>query len=933
MLAVSIDVTGQSDDATAPTQIGLLRNLPNDNLNPLEVIVQGTVTYCDPSRFVAFIQDETGGIYTNPNPKLAEQRIRSGALVQIKGRTVAGSVRLDLHADEVTVLSGEAQYPDPVPIPPTFKDASQEYDSNWGRAEVAVRSVKPTSGGERYVVLGEFGSHLIQIDLDSDKSLDELKAQFLGSISTFDGVAAYNTTNAEEGVDLILYAPDDTYAKTLTSPNEVARSLGIRSLAEIKSGEVPLGTVVRTQGSLQGVYGSTAAIADGDQAIVVRYPKPIALATPNETVECFGRLILDAKGNTQIEGYGLLTQKAETPAINTSPKGLGAKGKLNIESREDELISINATFLYKTGKGQETVLFREQNEDKGVIEFGAPGAGEHDWQPNGAYRLTGVWSPSLNTLIGNHPRESAEYLGTPLSFEKQISTLTFLAFFLFFSFVSTVYASTRLAQSKNALRAACDNLEAEQSATLDTTSEGVLITSLEGGLRNINQRFREIWEIPESESSTGACDNLSVYAEALVSDKDAFWSQIYRVVEDPTLETWDTLHFIDGRIIERHSRPQTLHGKPVGRVWRFRDVTIREEERMRLKAIMSSVAEAIIGADSVGEIRVVNSAALSLLAAEEHSITDTSVHDLLVLDESNPSNEGPTLSLGKLLRQDGLEIPVEVSVSGGASSASELKTYVIRDIRERLAEEERRAALEKREKEAEKLAAVGSLAGGVAHDFNNIVGSMLLNARFLEKSREGPKASEAIEDLIDAGEQAQELVTQVLTFSRQDEATKHVVDLPRIISLSIRELRTRFPGSVELEAEGLEEQRKLWGNAAQLRQLVTNLAQNAIQAMLQAQTKDARVVIRLLPADGAGTVTLEVADNGPGIPEEMITRVFDPFFTTKAPGEGVGLGLSVAHGVTEAHDGSISVTSTPDEGTVFRMVFPELTESGGEESS
>lgn len=933
MLTVSIDAAGQTGQPEELTRIGDLRNLPNDNLNPLEVIVQGTVTYCDPSRFVAFIQDETGGIYTNPNPKLAEQRIRAGALVQIKGRTVAGSVRLDLHTDEVTVLSGEPQYPVPVPIPPTFKDASQELDSNWGQVEVAVRSVKPTSEGGRYIVLGEFGSDLIQIDLDSDKSLDELKAQFLGSISTFDGVAAYNTTNAEEGVDLILYAPDDTYAKTLTSPNEVARSLGIRSLAEIKSGEVPLGTVVRTQGALQGVYGSTAAIADGDQAIVIRYPKPIALATPNETVECFGRLILDAKGNTQIEGYGLMIHKAETPVINTNPKDLGAKGKLNIESRKDELISIDATFLYKTGDEQASVLFREQNEDKGVIEFGAPGAREHDWQPNGIYKLTGVWSPSLNTLIGNHPRESAEYLGTPLSLEKQISTLTFLAFFLFFSFVSTVYASTRLAQSKNALRAACDNLEAEQSATLDTTSEGVLITTLEGGLRNINQRFREIWGIPDHESSQGACDNLSGYAEKLVADKDAFWSQIFQVVEDPTLETWDTLHFVDGRIIERHSRPQTLNGKPVGRVWRFRDVTIREEERMRLKAIMSSVAEAIIGADSEGKIRVVNSAARALIAADGHPVIEASVHDLLVLEESNPSNEGPTLLLGKLLRKDGLEIPVEVSVSGGASTASELKTYVIRDIRERLAEEERRAALEKREKEAEKLAAIGSLAGGVAHDFNNIVGSMLLNARFLEKSREGSKAEEAIEDIIDAGEQAQELVTQVLTFSRQDEATKHVVDLLRTIRLSIRELRNRFPGSVELEAEGLEEGRKLWGNAAQLRQLVTNLAQNAIQAMLTAQTENPRVIVRLLPADGAGNLILEVTDNGPGIPEEMINRVFDPFFTTKAPGEGVGLGLSVAHGVTEAHNGSISVTSTPEEGTVFRMVFPELTESGSDETS
>ncbi len=246
--------------------------------------------------------------------------------------------------------------------------------------------------------------------------------------------------------------------------------------------------------------------------------------------------------------------------------------------------------------------------------------------------------------------------------------------------------------------------------------------------------------------------------------------------------------------------------------------------------------------------------------------------------------------------------------------------------------DEMAAALQRREEEIqhqreallqrEKLAAMGSLVAGVAHELNNPLSIVMGHASLLgETLRSGPGA-EQVEAISRAAERCARIVKNFITLARQHPPEHQQTDLNRVVREAVELLA--YPlrvDNVEVALDLAKDLPILWADPHQLQQVVVNLVTNAHHAMRE--TPPPRRLTLTTRYDPARRwISLEVADTGPGIPLEIWSRIFEPFFTTKPPGQGTGLGLSLCDRIIEGHGGTIRAESTPGEGAVFRVELP-----------
>jgi PAS domain S-box-containing protein len=255
---------------------------------------------------------------------------------------------------------------------------------------------------------------------------------------------------------------------------------------------------------------------------------------------------------------------------------------------------------------------------------------------------------------------------------------------------------------------------------------------------------------------------------------------------------------------------------------------------------------------------------------------------------------------------------------------------VVKDVTELREAERRRDELERELIHSQKLEALGTLAGGVAHDLNNTLLPILaLSKLALDELPEGSPVRGDIEVIIRASEHARDVVKQILAFSRKQDLVKREVDLVSVTREVLRMLRAGLPTMIQI-VEQITPVPPLFGDAGELHQVIVNLVTNAAQAIGGGV---GRIMVRIWsvsePPNPAGAmpssvIYLSVADTGCGIDPATVDRIFEPFFTTKQVGDGSGLGLSVVHGIVTGHGGAIVVHSQPGEGTEFVLSFPVL---------
>ncbi len=262
-------------------------------------------------------------------------------------------------------------------------------------------------------------------------------------------------------------------------------------------------------------------------------------------------------------------------------------------------------------------------------------------------------------------------------------------------------------------------------------------------------------------------------------------------------------------------------------------------------------------------------------------------------------------------RLDGEEIWVleNVGLVEGDEGETLLEGTVI-DVTER-------KRMEEQLRQAQKMEAIGQLAGGVAHDFNNLLqalGGLVEECRVPDQDHAG--RHRALDEMASLVERGARLTRQMLLFSRHETPRPEVVDLNDVVRTSEGLLRRLLRENISLRVELQDRPAVVEADRGQLGQVLMNLAVNAADAMAQGGA----LLIRVGAENGH--VLIEVADTGHGIPDEVRERIFEPFFTTKERGKGTGLGLSVVHGIVTSNGGSIDVSSRPGEGTTFSIRLP-----------
>ncbi|MCF7823131.1 MAG: PAS domain S-box protein [Candidatus Marinimicrobia bacterium] len=255
------------------------------------------------------------------------------------------------------------------------------------------------------------------------------------------------------------------------------------------------------------------------------------------------------------------------------------------------------------------------------------------------------------------------------------------------------------------------------------------------------------------------------------------------------------------------------------------------------------------------------------------------------------------------------------------------------DISERKRAEAEKLALESQLLRSQKLEAIGTMAGGIAHDLNNILQELYLYTGILKDRLPADEQLHSIVQNIKAAEyRASDLVSQMLTFSRREKTELKPVKIQNLLKEALTLIRASTPSTIEINHNIDTDCGAVLGNVSQVPQVIINLCNNAVHAMrdgggtLSVSLREVDALIKteageVVPSEN-GVVELMVNDTGHGMDSETLDLIFDPFFTTKDVNEGTGLGLSMVHGIVKSMHGQIEVMSEPAKGTSIRVLFP-----------
>ncbi len=369
----------------------------------------------------------------------------------------------------------------------------------------------------------------------------------------------------------------------------------------------------------------------------------------------------------------------------------------------------------------------------------------------------------------------------------------------------------------------------------------------------------------------------------------------------------------------------------------------RAEEKYR--GIFENAVEGIFQVSPEGRLISANPAFARIFgydSPEEMQQTITKAYRQLGIDPKHRANflhlveeQGLAQDYEVQARRKNDGRPVWLSVTMRAVRNDRDKTMyyegTVQDISER-------KLLESRLLQAQKMEAIGTLAGGIAHDFNNILAAIMGYTEITKNKLKQAELHRHLEQVLNACERARNLVSQILTFSRQQDKEMKPVDMVPLVKEALQLLRAAIPTTVEIRLRISPKVRAVLADPTQIHQVMVNLCTNAAHSMrhkggvlgigldhreVTAWNKDLYPDLRPGPY-----VELTISDTGTGIEQAIIHRIFDPFFTTKDTGEGTGLGLSVVYGIVKEHGGTITVQSEPGAGSMFRVCLPATEPEG-----
>ncbi|MFI5954276.1 PAS domain S-box protein [Cryptosporangium sp. NPDC051539] len=437
-----------------------------------------------------------------------------------------------------------------------------------------------------------------------------------------------------------------------------------------------------------------------------------------------------------------------------------------------------------------------------------------------------------------------------------------------------------------------------------------------------------------------------------------------RISEGQSVEIYEAqrLHRDGHRMtVELSVSPVTdASGRIVGAARVSRDVTARHRDEAKFRWLLDATALAIIGVDRYGLIQLVNSEAQRLfgyrldelrgqpveLLLPESVRTRHRQHRSVYATDPRMRRMGEGLQL-RACRRDGSEFPAEISLASIQTDEGLLVAATVHDISARIEQEAEHRRLENELQRSQRLDSLGQLAGGVAHDFNNVLAIISTHASILEEDLEEIASStpaldgahEAVAQVLAASERGARLTRQLLAFGRREIVRPEVFDLNDVVYDVQRMLTGTLGADVVLGADLAGRPAAVSADPGRIEQVLVNLAVNARDAMPAGGSLTVRTDHTVLGPIEAGEyglergsyVRLQVTDTGTGMPPEVAERAFEPFFSTKAAeGHGTGLGLASVYGIVAQAGGAISLDSEVGIGTTVTILLPsaELVETG-----
>lgn len=379
--------------------------------------------------------------------------------------------------------------------------------------------------------------------------------------------------------------------------------------------------------------------------------------------------------------------------------------------------------------------------------------------------------------------------------------------------------------------------------------------------------------------------------------------------------------------------------------------TLRKQVAIRTKELNSSEAQfrvLIEGApfgifvETEHNFAYVNNAACSILGVQDaeqliHKPVIARFHQdshksiLEISDSPETGSESNSCNVLICKNEKNNTSAVEISSVAVTYNGQVASMFYMYDITER-------QKLESQLRQAQKLEAIGLLAGGVAHDFNNmlsvIMGYSELALVHLEADH---KACEFIEEVVKAAQKSGDITGQLLAFARQQNISPKILNLHESIEGSLKMLKRLISEDIELIFAPGTKEYLVAMDPSQLDQILANLCINARDSIIGTGKIKISLSYQILGPTTEGIkpgnyVNMRFTDTGCGIAEELLEKIFEPFYSTKALGKGTGLGLATVYGIVKQNNGTIHVTSIPGEGTTFNLYFPEATRSGVNES-
>ncbi len=410
------------------------------------------------------------------------------------------------------------------------------------------------------------------------------------------------------------------------------------------------------------------------------------------------------------------------------------------------------------------------------------------------------------------------------------------------------------------------------------------------------------------ESADGEQETLKIYSETLI-----------RKLEEKTLQLEQSNQALQKDIAERMRMEENLR---------------ESEERFRATFEQAAVGIAHAGVD--GRFLRVNDKLCAITGYTRDELLGRTFSDL-TLPEDRPTGDEARREILARTRTDFAVEKRYVRKNGGVfwvsvvtallrDDAGEPRYFiaVISDITER-------KELEQQFLRAQRMESIGTLAGGIAHDLNNLLAPIMMGVELLRFGKLEPKMAHMVDNMERSAKRAASLVRQVLSFARGVDGVRAPIQPLHIMQEVAGIIGSTFPKNIVLDnSHGVD----LWpvvSDPTQLNQVLLNLCVNARDAMpaggqltLRAENivLDEHYAVMNRGAAAGSYVVIEVTDTGCGIPKDVVDRIFDPFFTTKEPGKGTGLGLSTVLGIVRSHGGFVHVYSEPGKGTTFRVYLP-----------